>query len=344
MMQNFLKAWKEACRTNGGVLLIPLGTYLVRDATFQGPCRGQTKVNLKGTLKATSDLTLDAGYWIGFSYVENLIIYGNGTFDGNGASAWGCKCQNCKLPISISFAFVRNSKVQDINSVNSKSFHMNIFASQNMTLDNVGISAPGNSPNTDGIHIGKSNNIRINNAHIGTGDDCIAMLDGSTNVNISRVSCGPGHGISIGSLGTNPQEKDVSSITVSNCTLTNTTNGLRIKTVAPSQPINVYNIRYQHIIMNNVQNPIIIDQHYCPSKNCPKAESSVQIKDVKYDDVRGSSATKIAVNFDCSRNKQCQDIHLSGVNLTFKGQPTTASCSSANIKFIGPKQTPSGCS
>ncbi|KAK6155305.1 hypothetical protein DH2020_009553 [Rehmannia glutinosa] len=237
-------AWKKACQINGGVLLIPSGTYLVSGATFQGPCKGQTKVSLQGTLKATSNVTLGVDYWIGFYSVDNLIIYGNGTFDGNGASAWGRKCPTCKLPISINFAFVRNAQVQNIHSINSKSFHMSVFESQNMMFDSVGISAPGNSPNTDGIHIGKSNGIRINNARISTGDDCISMGDGSTNVNITGVSCGPGHGISIGSLGKYPQEKDVSSIRVINCTLTNTTNGVRIKTVAPSPSINVYNIDF----------------------------------------------------------------------------------------------------
>lgn len=27
------------------------------------------------------------------------------------------------------------------------------------------------------------------------GDDCVAILKGSSNINISRVACGPGHGI-----------------------------------------------------------------------------------------------------------------------------------------------------
>ncbi|KAK6155306.1 hypothetical protein DH2020_009554 [Rehmannia glutinosa] len=303
--QVFLNTWKKACLTNGGMLLIPPGTYLVSGAEFEGPCNGQTNVALNGILKASFDPTLD----------------------------------------SITFDHVTNVQIQNINSINSKAFHMNIYESQHVTLNNVGISAPNNSPNTDGIHIAHSNDVRINNAHISTGDDCISIGDGSTNINISGVSCGPGHGLSIGSLGRYQQEKDVSSITISNCTLTNTTNGLRIKTIAPSPPSNAYNITFQHIIMNDVKNPIIIDQHYCPNGNCvQKEESNVLIKGVKFIDVRGSSSTTVAVKIDCSRNKLCQDIELSGLNLTFKGQPTTASCSNAYEKFLGSNQIPSKCS
>lgn len=147
-------------------------------------------------------------------------------------------------------------------------FHISLHNSQHLSVNNVGISAPYNSTNTDGIHIGVSNDIRITNAHIATGDDCISLGDGSTNINITGVYCGPGHGISIGSLGRYAAEKDVSLITVRNCTLTNTDNGLRIKTVAPSPPSMASAITFEHIMMQNVKNPIIIDQHYCPNSNC----------------------------------------------------------------------------
>ncbi|URE01690.1 Glycosyl hydrolases family 28 [Musa troglodytarum] len=81
--------------------------------------------------------------------------------------------------------------------------------SRNITFDSIKISAPGDSPNTDGIHIANSANIQVSNSVIGTGDDCISIGSGCTNLTIFRVLCGPGHGISIGSLDKNAGEKDV---------------------------------------------------------------------------------------------------------------------------------------
>lgn len=153
--------------------------------------------------------------------------------------------------------------------MNSKNIHFKVFGCGNMTFSHVNISAPPNSPNTDGIHISHSTNIHVLDSHIGTGDDCIAMIAGSNNINISGVTCGPGHGISIGSLGNSPNEV-AKDIYVKNCTLIGTQNGLRIKTWASSIVGNVTNINYEDIIMKRVQNPIIIDQNYCPTRHCSK--------------------------------------------------------------------------
>lgn len=74
----------------------------------------------------------------------------------------------------------------------------------------------------------------------------------------------------MGSLGKYPQEKDVSGIIVKDSTITGTLNGVRIKSWPSSpSPSAAYNITFENIIMNNVNNPVIIDQLYCPSGNCP---------------------------------------------------------------------------
>jgi len=75
---------------------------------------------------------------------------------------------------------------------------------------------------------------------------------------------------SIGSLGKESVEVGVQNITVKTATFTGTENGVRIKSWA--RPSNGFakNIRFQHCVMNNVQNPIVIDQNYCPgNENCP---------------------------------------------------------------------------
>lgn len=75
---------------------------------------------------------------------------------------------------------------------------------------------------------------------------------------------------SIGSMGLFGDEEGVQNITVRSATFTGTQNGLRIKTWAHPYKGFVKGVTFENAVMKNVQNPIVIDQNYCPSKkNCP---------------------------------------------------------------------------
>ena len=174
----------------------------------------------------------------------------------------------CKHEQNIRFDFVTNSIVHDIQSKDSKFFHINLLGCKNLQIQHVTITAPRDSPNTDGIHIRRSSNITITNANIGTGDDCISIGDGTQDVTTNQVSCGPGHGISVGSLGKYQNEQPVFGIRVIGGTLSSTKNGVRIKTWPSSPPGIASDMHFENIIMNNVANPIFIDQGYCPNNQC----------------------------------------------------------------------------
>jgi polygalacturonase len=75
---------------------------------------------------------------------------------------------------------------------------------------------------------------------------------------------------SIGSLGWELNEPGVQNVTVKTVTFTGTQNGVRIKSWGRRSNGFVRNIIFQDAIMVNVQNPIVIDQNYCPdNKGCP---------------------------------------------------------------------------
>lgn len=112
--------------------------------------------------------------------------------------------------------------------------------------------------------------MNITESSFSTGDDCISIGDETEQLYITKVTCGPGHGISVGSLGGNPGEKPVVGVFVKNCTLVSTDNGVRIKTWPASHPGVVSDIHFEDIIVQNVSNPIVIDQVYCPSGKCNK--------------------------------------------------------------------------
>ncbi|XP_055824318.1 exopolygalacturonase-like [Solanum dulcamara] len=341
----FSNTWTDACKWNGkATLLIPLGVYKVHATNFSGPCKEfALTFQIKGIIKAPSHPTLNCNMsWISFQYMNGLEIGGGGTLDGQGPSAWGKHhCKN--LPLTLGFSFINNAVVRDIHSINSKHVHFKVFSCNNMTFSHVNITAPGNSPNTDGIHIALSTNIHVLDSNIGTGDDCIAIITGSKNINISGVTCGPGHGISIGSLGSSPNEV-VKDIHVKNCTLIATQNGVRIKTWGSSDVGNVTHITFEDIVMKRVWNPMIIDQHYCPNHNCSSQESSVQIKNVTFKNIRGTSSSRAAVTLYCSASFPCKEIILNDINLVYHGphEPAIASCTHAKGKATG-KELPPSC-
>lgn len=163
---------------------------------------------------------------------------------------------------------VSNGEIHGLKLVNSKAFHVRINKCTNFHLYALRITAPEDSPNTDGIHVSGSTGVVIRRSIIGVGDDCVSLGDGNTNITINGIRCGPGHGISVGSLGKYKDEQPVSGIHVSNCYLSGTTNGVRIKTWPGSPPLTASNMLFENIVMDRVSFPIIIDQNYCTSDHC----------------------------------------------------------------------------
>ncbi|XP_073014281.1 polygalacturonase-like [Typha latifolia] len=333
----FLEAWAAACRsTEQGTVYVPGGSFVVSHAAFSGPCsNGRVTVQIDGTIVAPSGYGLSGenAEWLAFDGIEGLSING-GTIDGRGASLWACKASGGNCPAGAKSLTIRNSKdvsITGLTSVNSELFHIVIEDCQGVTVQGVKITAPESSPNTDGIHVQGSDDVTITAAGIGTGDDCISIGPGTTNLWIERVNCGPGHGISIGSLGKGYEEKGVENVTVKTTLFTGTENGLRIKTWGRPSDGYVRGVVFEHALMQNVQNPIIIDQNYCPNnRGCPEEKSSgVKISQVMYTDIRGTSASQVAVDFDCSKSNPCSGIGLQDIKLTYGNKPADASCKNA---------------
>ncbi|CAN6331453.1 unnamed protein product [Urochloa humidicola] len=344
-----MSAWKAACAAAGAVtLVVPAGTYYIGPVQFHGPCKVSTLTfQLQGTLKAATDLKRFGNGWIEFGWINGLTVTG-GVIDGQGASSWPFnKCpvrKDCKvLPTSLLFVNNQNTVVKDLTSVNPKFFHIALLGTKNIRISGLKISAPSTSPNTDGIHIERSAGVSITDTHIATGDDCISIGQGNDNVEVARVQCGPGHGMSVGSLGRYAGEGDVTRVHVRDMTFTGTMNGVRIKTWenSPSKS-NAAHMVFENLIMNDVQNPIIIDQKYCPYYNCEhKYMSGVTIKDITFKNVKGTATMPVAVMLRCG--VPCQGLVLHDVNLKYKGQGiTSAKCENAKAKYVG-VQLPKPC-
>ncbi|KAL0341389.1 UNVERIFIED_CONTAM: Polygalacturonase [Sesamum radiatum] len=321
--QPFLRAWASACNsTLTSTIYVPKGRFSIRFAKFRGPCKSAINVQIDGTLIAPNDYRAlgNPGYWILFIQVNRISVIG-GALDAKGDGVWKCKKAGLNCPVqarSITFNWVKDVQISRLTSMNSQLMHLVINSCKNVKVSNVKIIAPDDSPNTDGIHVQSSTAVTIKNSVIQTGDDCISIGPGTRNLWMEKIQCGPGHGVSIGSLGKDFKEDGVENVTLINSVFSGSDNGLRIKTWGRASKGFVRNIRYQNIVMRNVENPIIIDQNYCPgNQGCPRQSSGIKISEVSYQNIQGTSATPYAMVFDCSPTNPCRGIKLRDIKLTY---------------------------
>nr|DAD35759.1 TPA_asm: hypothetical protein HUJ06_006399 [Nelumbo nucifera] len=350
--QALLNAWKDACAATGTAqVIIPKGTYTLNEVKFLGPCKGEIIFRVEGLVQAPPDpAAIKSDAWVVFETITGLTVFGGGTFDGQGQKAWtvnDCSMHfdTCRiLPTNVRFNFITNGFIHDITSLNSKMFNLFLLGGNNVTFQHITVTAPANSLNTDGIHIGRSTGVKILDTTIGTGDDCVSVGDGTKDLTVSKVTCGPGHGISIGSLGKYDNEGPVAGVHVSDCTLTNTDNGVRIKTWPNSKPGSASDISFTGITMNNVSNPIILDQNYCPHAICDKQPSRVKVSGVKFDNIKGTSATQQCVILSCSPAVPCENVEIGEINLVYNGPlgPGNSTCLNVKPTFTG-HQVPPVC-
>ncbi|KAF9615727.1 hypothetical protein IFM89_026142 [Coptis chinensis] len=351
----FLNAWNDMCgaRYNAPTLEVPAGkTFMLGSVVFEGPCKSTSvRVSILGNLVALqmSAWGSDRSKWISFANVNGLIVDGRGQLDGRGDQWWKCAREakpdvslwndmsGCQRPTSLAFHACKTIQLSGITSINSPSNHFSINEVDGATISNVHLTAPEESPNTDGIDITDSRNIQIEESIIATGDDCVAINGGTSFINITNVACGPGHGISVGSLGDKGGKEDtVEEIRVQNCNFTGTTNGLRIKTFAAGTGY-ARKIHFDQITFQDVKNAIIIDQYYCPHGQCEGgASSNIRLSDISYTGVQGSTTELVAINLNCSSTVPCSNIFMNGVNIVADdpGSTTSASCSNAQGKAI----------
>ncbi|KAK2451136.1 putative polygalacturonase [Trifolium repens] len=336
----FLDAWKDTCSAihDNPTLVIPKGkTFMLQPVWFQGPCNSATiYVKIEGTIIAPNNIeawkwanNYDRLTWIRFSEISGLVVYGGGLIDGKGSSWWDCysntKCES-ENPTALHFHACENLILRELTHINSPRNHISLNACHGSHISDLHIIAPNESPNTDGIDIAESSNIIIENSKIETGDDCIAINHGSTSIDIVGIFCGPGHGISVGSLGRNGAQESVEKIYVRNCTFNGTTNGARIKTWIGGQGY-ARKVTFEDIIVIEANNPVIIDQEYNPYDSV----YAVKVSDVTFRNIRGTSISKHAIQLHCDEVLSCTNIILEGINITSSiGEEVHASCKNVN--------------
>lgn len=331
----FRSAWELACSlSQRSLIVVPKGfTYLVRPTDFAG-CKSQVTLRILGAVVAPRDpevwVGLNPRKWLYFHGVDHLTLEGGGTINGMGEEWWASSCKVNETilchhaPTAITFHRCRGLKVKDIRVINGQQTHVSFTNCVGIIVSNVTITAPSESPNTDGIHISASTNVEVRDTVIGTGDDCVSIVSNSSRILLTAVFCGPGHGISIGSLGKSNEFSEVHNVMVDWVYLSDTQNGLRIKTWQGGAGF-ASRFTFQNVWMENVSNPIIVDQYYCDSlKPCENQTSAVHVENISFVNIKGTSASEEAIRFACSDTAPCRGLYLEDIQLiTYTGVVTS---------------------
>ncbi|MCJ7842090.1 glycoside hydrolase family 28 protein [Lederbergia sp. NSJ-179] len=284
MTEKIQKAIDRAYTNGGGTVIVPAGEFLT------GSLRLKDNVELHllpGARLKFSDNPADYpvvhSRWEGISqnvhasclYAEkakNISVTGFGCLDGNGQKWWERERNKTDKsayfrPKLISFDSCEQITIKDVRMMDSPSWTVHPVRSYNITIDNVSIKNPADSPNTDGINPESCKNVRINNCNIDVGDDCIAIKAGTEetvewmsceNITISNCTMVHGHGaVVIGS----EMSGDIRNVAITNCIFQNTDRGIRLKSRRGRGGI-VEDIRVINLVMDNVICPFVINLYY----------------------------------------------------------------------------------
>ncbi|KAI3819193.1 hypothetical protein L1987_13018 [Smallanthus sonchifolius] len=217
----FKKAWDCVClsQTHSPILWVPHGySFIIQSTIFKGPCQSPLIFQVDGTLMPPDGpkswpKNNNRHKWLVFYRINQMTIKGRGLIDGRGQQWWNLPCKPhkspngstlpgpCDSPIAVRFVMCTNLKLQELKIKDSPYFNLRFDRCVRVRIESLSITAPASSPNTDGIHIENTNDVRIYNSFISNGDDCVSIGSGCFDVDIKNITCVHGHGISIGMIG-----------------------------------------------------------------------------------------------------------------------------------------------
>ncbi|MDX9907794.1 MAG: glycosyl hydrolase family 28 protein, partial [Bacteroidales bacterium] len=215
--------------SGGGTVTVPPGTFLT------GTVFMKSHVNLflenGAVLLGSTDVRdYKPRYLITASGAENISITGGGTINGQGYLMWDRTGRTTFAPGPATFVHRRPSTgnliqlencsqviIQDVTLRGSESWTLHLLACNDVQVTGIRIRNHLHGPNTDGIDIQASRNVRITGCDIFTNDDAIVIKNRHPKY-YGRI---------------------VENIVVTNCILTTVCNGFKIGTESMSDFRNI---------------------------------------------------------------------------------------------------------
>lgn len=231
-----------ACAPSGGTVVLPRGVFLTGGvqlasgitfhlnggSVLKGSSRLSDYTPLLGLGGAELERTEDGVNRGVLSAVgvDNVTLSGMGTIDGTGAAFWG-DLEN-RPDFAVGFADCRRVRVRDVTIIDPAKYNVRFQNCDDVVVDGVTINAPLLSPNSDGIQIRDSADVRISNCQITTGDDAIVLKAHTRNVErVTVTNCRITSDDAAFKFGTG-SETITRDVTVSNVVVTNSRYGVAL--------------------------------------------------------------------------------------------------------------------
>jgi len=345
-----------ACRAaGGGQVVIPAGTFVTGPVEL---CSNMALVLEKGAILRASDNFADYAVpapaggenvfnelhalvrpLLGGTRLHDVAIRGEGAIDGAGQRWWdraraegaaGAAAQgdsrkgavvSSPRPRLILLSDCRQVHMQGVTLHDAPNFHVALSTCQEVLLEDLTITAPEKSPNTDGIDPGNCRNVLIRRCTIDVGDDNIAFKSnrGSPpleNVLVTDCTFRHGHGVSVGSnVG-----GGVRNITVQRCTFDGTVTAMRIKAARDRGGL-VEHIVYRDLVVQNVTTALSINMFYFDRAGAksdapaPVTATTPVVRDVQIVNVR-VTGTRTAGDITGLPEMPVSAVRLENVDLT----------------------------
>lgn len=155
---------------------------------------------------------------------------------------------------------------------NSPAWTIHPLKCENVTIHNLTVVNPADSPNTDGVDPESCRNVRISGCHIDVGDDCIAIKAGTEDAeemipceNITVTGCTMVHGHGGVVLGSE-MSGSIRRVAIAGCVFDGTDRGIRIKTRRGRGGC-VEDVSVTGVVMNDVLCPLVINLMYFCGKD-----------------------------------------------------------------------------
>lgn len=199
---------------------------------------------------------------------ERRLAALNPEYPAQAGGGGGRETQFLRPPL-VQFISCTDSLLEGVTLRDSPFWTLHPVYCAGLTIRDITIINPGDSPNTDGIDIDSCTDVTITGCTINVGDDGIALKSGSgedglrvnrptRSVHISGCNIHEAHGgLVIGS----ETSGGVSDITMEDCILTGTDRGVRIKT-RRGRGGNIRSIHARNLSIKGCLTPVAINMYY----------------------------------------------------------------------------------
>ncbi len=210
----------------GGFVWLPAGSYLTGSLVLRDGVHLYLEAG--ATILASADIADYASRnLISADGAKDIGIRGPGRIDGQGEAFWATYERSRMTEETrwrwhagwdwyreenpghlIRFTNCEHIQIKDITITRSPSWTLHLRGCDGALISGVTIRNPLHGPNTDGIDIVGSSNVRIDSCHVEAGDDAIVLK----------------------SMGEGPGKAMVENVTVTNCVLASAANGFKLGT------------------------------------------------------------------------------------------------------------------